>query len=212
MDCRHRLTTGMALLGLSIDQRAERLLDYLQLIERWNRVYNLTAIRDPVAMVDRHLLDCLAILAHLPPGAIADLGAGAGLPGLIIAIWEPQRSVTLIESNGKKARFMRLVARELRLDRVEVLQQRAEAVQLQQPLPLITARACATLADLIRLGGHLLADNGHLLAMKGRYPDQELAQLPAGWRLAASHRLSVPDVDEERHLLDVARDVADGSV
>ncbi len=195
----------MAQLGLSVDQRVDQLLAYLSLIERWNRVYNLTAIREPMAMVDRHLLDCLAILPHLPPGEIADLGAGAGLPGLIIAIWDQQRPVVLIESNGKKARFMRLVARELGLTQVEVLQQRAEAVQLDRTLPLITARACASLADLLALGSHLLTDHGHLLAMKGRYPEQELAQLPEGWRLAACHRLSVPNVDEERHLLDVER-------
>ena len=205
MDLKQRLISGMQQLQLPIDQRVDQLLAYLDLIARWNRVYNLTAIREPLAMVDRHLLDCLAILPHLPPGAIADLGAGAGLPGLIIAIWDPERAVLLIESNGKKARFMRQVARELGLARIEVRQERAEAVKLAQPLPLLTARACATLADLLSLGGHLLSDDGHLLAMKGRYPEDELAQLPSGWRLAASHRLTVPNVEEERHLLDVVR-------
>lgn len=206
MELKQRLGSGMQQLGLPVDDRVDQLLTYLELIERWNRVYNLTAIREPLAMVDRHLLDCLAVLPHLPDGALADIGAGAGLPGLVIAIWDPSRAVVLIESNGKKARFMRLVVRELHLDQVDVQQQRAEAVRLPKALPLLTARACASLADLLRLGGHLLAADGHLLAMKGRYPEDELAELPAGWRLCTSHRLTVPFVDEDRHLLDIARD------
>ncbi len=202
---KERLSAGMSQLGLPIDARADQLLSYQQLIERWNRVYNLTAIREPMAMVDRHLLDSLVLIAHLPPGDLADLGAGAGLPGLVVAIWEPSRRVVLIESNGKKARFMSLVARELGLERVEVRQERAESVKLDAPLPLVTARACASLAGLLKIGGHLLSPDGHLLAMKGRYPNDEIAELPTGWKLLASHRLTVPFVSEERHLLDIVR-------
>ena len=199
------LCDGMEVLGLAVDTRVEQLLAYLDLIERWNRVYNLTAIRDREAAVVRHLLDSLAVLPHLPPGRVADLGSGAGLPGIVYAIWSPQRSVALVESNLKKARFLRQVARELGLSAVEVHQARAEALQLSPACDWLSARACASLADLLHLGGRWLAPDGRLLAMKGRYPVDEIAALPAGWQLIAVHRLQVPFLNEERHLVDVAR-------
>ncbi len=203
------LRDGLTALGLAVDGRADQLLAHLDLIERWNRVYNLTAIRGREAGVVRHLLDSLAVLPHLPEGRTADLGSGAGLPGIVFAIWAPERPVVLVESNMKKARFLRLVARELGLSRVEVQHARAEALELDPPCDWLTARACASLADLIRLGGRWLRPAGRLLAMKGRYPAEEIAQLPTEWQLVASHRLQVPFLDEERHLVEVARKAPD---
>lgn len=202
---RERLQQGLKQLHLPVDERCEQLLAYLQLLLRWNQVYNLSAIRQADAAVVRHLLDCLAILPHVPAGRLADLGSGAGLPGLVLAIWEPQRSVVLVESNLKKARFLRLVARELALPAVEVCQQRAEDLALQPGCEWLTARACARLAQLLAWGGRWLQPRGRLLAMKGREPAEEIAELPAGWRVHAVHRLRVPFLDEERHLVEVGR-------
>lgn len=207
----HLLREGMELLGLAVDARVERLLAYLDLIERWNRVYNLTSIREREAAVVRHLLDSLAVLPHLPAGRVADLGSGAGLPGIVFAIWSAERSVALVESNLKKARFLRQVARELALPTVEVHQVRAEALALEPACDWLSARACASLAELLRLGGRWLKPGGRLLAMKGRYPTDEVAALPPGWQLAATHRLQVPFLNEERHLLEVARNPAPGT-
>ncbi|MCB1627345.1 MAG: 16S rRNA (guanine(527)-N(7))-methyltransferase RsmG [Xanthomonadales bacterium] len=202
---KERLQSGMRQLGLPLDERVDRLLIYLDLLQRWNRVYNLSAIRAADAAVVRHLLDCLAIVPFVPDGRVADLGSGAGLPGLVLAIWSPQRSVVLVESNGKKARFLRLAARELRLDGVEVIQQRAEAVELLPPCRWLTARACARLAELLHWGGRWLETDGRLLAMKGRRSDEEIAELPPGWTVHAVHRLTVPFLDEERHLIEIGR-------
>jgi 16S rRNA (guanine527-N7)-methyltransferase len=199
------LRDGMTALGLEVDARASQLLAYLELIERWNRVYNLTAIRGREAGVVRHLLDSLAVLPHLPAGRVADLGSGAGLPGIVFAIWAPLRSVVLVESNMKKARFLRLVARELGLAGVEVVQARAETLSLQPPCDWLSARACASLPELLRLGGRWLRPGGRLLAMKGRYPTDEIALLPPEWRMVTAHRLQVPFLDEERHLIEVGR-------
>jgi 16S rRNA (guanine527-N7)-methyltransferase len=195
----------MQALGLAADATVARLLAYLDLIERWNRVYNLTAIRDREAAVIRHLLDSLAVLPHLPAGRVADLGSGAGLPGIVFAICSPQRSVALGESNMKKARFLRQVARELELPAVEVHHHRAEALELEPACDWLSARACASLADLLALGGRWLAPGGRLLAMKGRYPTDEIAALPPGWQLHGVRRLQVPFLDEERHLVEVSR-------
>jgi 16S rRNA (guanine527-N7)-methyltransferase len=197
---RTQLLDGIAALGLTLPADAPaRLLDYLALLQRWNAAYNLTAVRDPAQMVTRHLLDSLAIAPFVQGDTLADLGSGAGLPGIPLAIAAPQRVVTLVDTNGKKARFLREAARTLDLANVRVAQQRVEDVAGR--FDCITARAFASLADMLAWGGHLLADNGRWLAMKGRYPDDELAALPPGFRLRAAHRLRVPGLDAERHLL-----------
>ncbi len=201
---RTQLLDGIAALGLTLPADAPaRLLDYLALLQRWNGAYNLTAVRDPAQMVTRHLLDSLAIAPFVQGDTLADLGSGAGLPGIPLAIAAPQRTVTLVDTNGKKARFLREAARTLDLANVRVAQQRVEDVTGR--FDCITARAFASLADMLAWGGHLLADNGRWLAMKGRYPDDELAALPPGFRLRSAHRLQVPGLDAERHLLTLAR-------
>ncbi|MFZ5656543.1 MAG: 16S rRNA (guanine(527)-N(7))-methyltransferase RsmG [Pseudomonadota bacterium] len=209
-DLRPMLESGLAALGLDAGH-APKLLDYLALLVRWNATYNLTAIRDPREMVVKHLLDSLAMHRFVDPlvesgGALADLGTGAGLPGIPLAIVKPGLKVTLVESAGKKARFMRQAIRELGLADVRVAESRIEALDEPGAYAAITARALATIPLILELGGHLLAEDGVLLAMKGVHPADELAQLPPGWRLRASHALDVPGLGAERHLVVVGRE------
>jgi len=201
---RQRLDEGLDALGLD-RALAAPLLDYLALLLRWNRTYNLTAIRDPEEMVTRHLLDSLAMHAYVRPGALADLGTGPGLPGIPLAIVRPDLQVTLVESNGKKARFLREAVRHLGLGNARVAEARAEAVVEPGAYAQITARALDTLAGILAVGGHLLAPRGRLLAMKGVNPVEEIAALPAGWAALAVHPLAVPGLDAERHLVEVGR-------
>lgn len=181
---------------------APPLARYLALLLRWNATYNLTAIRDPREMVTKHLLDSLAMapfVASVP--TLADLGTGPGLPGIPLAIAVPGLRVTLVESNGKKARFMREAIRQLGLGNAEVAESRIEALDRPGEFMAITARALATLPQILGLGGHLLAPGGVLLAMKGTRPDDEIAGLPAGWMLRDIHPLTVPGLGAERHLV-----------
>jgi len=195
----HRLEQGMAALGLSLPEGAvPRLLDYLDLLVRWNAAYNLTAVRDPAEMVTRHLLDSLAILPYVTGTTLADLGTGPGLPGVVLAIAAPGRQITLVDSNGKKVRFLREAIRTLKLDAVQAVQSRVE--DLEGSFDCVTARAFATLGDMLGWGGHLLAPGGRWLAMKGRRPDDELAALPNGFALESLHALVVPGTEGERHL------------
>ena len=200
------LRAGLAALALP-GELAPPLLAYLDLLARWNRSYNLTAVRDPREMVSRHLLDSLAMHPYLDGIAtLADLGTGPGLPGIPLAIARPGLRVTLVESNGKKARFLREAVRTLGLGNAEVAESRIEALDQPGAFAAITARALATLPQILAFGGHLLAPEGQLLAMKGARPDAEIAALPRGWRLAAVHRLTVPGLAGERHLAVVGRE------
>ena len=203
---RPELAAGLEALGLPA-ALATPLLAYLALLARWNATYNLTAIRDPRDMVAKHLLDSLAMQPFVRGlRTLADLGTGPGLPGIPLAIATPALQVTLVESNGKKARFLREATRQLGLGNVQVAESRIEAFQPGTHFDAITARALATLPLILELGGHLPGPGGRLLAMKGVVPDEEIATLPAGWRLAAVHPLRVPGLDAERHLVEVARD------
>lgn len=202
---RDDLDAGLAALRLD-PALAEPLARYLALMLRWNAAYNLTAIRDPREMVTKHLLDSLAMapfVAGLPN--LADLGTGPGLPGIPLAIATPGLRVTLVESNGKKARFMREALRTLGLGNAEVVESRIEALDRPGAFAAITARALATLPQILALGGHLLAPDGVLLAMKGARPDDEIAALPPGWAVRELRPLVVPGLDAERHLVAVAR-------
>ena len=195
------------LLALRLDPAlAEPLTRYLALLLRWNAAYNLTAIRDPREMVTKHLLDSLAMAPFVASvSTLADLGTGAGLPGIPLAIAMSGLRVTLVESNGKKARFMREAVRTLGLGNAEVAESRIEALNRPNEFMAITARALATLPQILNLGGHLLAADGVLLAMKGARPDDEIAALPAGWALREMHALTVPGLDAERHLVVIGR-------
>lgn len=203
---RAELDAGLRTQGLA-PTLADPLLTYLTLLLRWNKTYNLTAVRDPREMVVRHLLDSLAMVPHVDGLAtLADLGTGPGLPGIPLAIALPGLRVTLVESNGKKARFLREAVRQLKLTNAEVAESRIEAVDRPGAFDAITARALATLPDILAVGGHLpRMDGGRLLAMKGVHPVDEIAALPAGWRLDSVTPLQVPGLDAERHLVVVAR-------
>ena len=205
-DLRPDLEAGLRQLGLDA-ALAEPLLAYLALLARWNATYNLTAIRDPREMLVKHLLDSLAMHAHLDGiGNLADLGTGPGLPGIPLAIARPDLQVVLVESNGKKARFLREAVRTLGLGNAEVAESRIEALDRPGAFDAITARALATLPQILEFGGHLLAPGGKLLAMKGARPDEEIDALPRGWRLQTLHKLTVPGLEGERHLAVVGRD------
>ena len=197
---RKRLDAGLSALGIALDDRAiARLLDYVDLLERWNAAYNLTAVRDPAEMVTRHLVDSLAILPYVSGATLADLGSGAGLPGIPLAIAVPARETLLVDSNGKKARFLREAVRRLDLEHVRVAESRVEDVA--GTFECITARAFASLADMLGWGGHLLAPGGVWLAMKGRVDAAELDAVPAGFRVERIVALNVPGLDAERHLV-----------
>ena len=205
---RPELEAGLAQLSLD-PALAPPLLDYLALLARWNATYNLTAVRDPREMLSKHLLDSLAMQPFVRDIAtLADLGTGPGLPGIPLAIATPGLQVTLVESNGKKARFLREAVRTLKLGNARVAESRAEALDAPGAFDAITARALATLPDILAVGGHLPRPGGRLLAMKGAVPREEIAALPPGWRLEAVHPLAVPGLDGERHLIVAVRDGA----
>ncbi|SFR95515.1 16S rRNA (guanine527-N7)-methyltransferase [Dyella sp. OK004] len=199
-----QLERGIAALGLTLPEDVvPRLLDYQALLERWNAAYNLTAVRDPAEMVTRHLLDSLAILPYVQGDTLADLGTGPGLPGIPLAIAAPGRQILLVDSNGKKVRFLREAIRALKLEGVRAVQSRVEEVEGQ--FDCITARAFASLEDMLGWGGHLLAPHGIWLAMKGRQPDDELPGVPDGFAVRGVHALAVPGLEAERHLVVLGR-------
>jgi 16S rRNA (guanine527-N7)-methyltransferase len=207
---RQRLCAGLSALGLELDAKAiERLLAYIELLEHWNAAYNLTAVRDPLEMVTRHLLDSLAIAPHVCGATLADLGSGAGLPGIPLAIASPDRDILLVDSNGKKARFLREAVRRLALARASVAESRVEVVR--GTFDCITTRAFASLGDMLTRGGHLLARDGIWLAMKGQFPQDELTAMPTDFRVEDVLALRVPGLDADRHLVVIkhARDTAD---
>ncbi len=181
----------------------EAMIGYLQLLARWNRSFNLTAVRDPLEMVPRHLLDSLAVLPYLREGPVLDAGTGAGLPGIPLAIARPDLAFTLLDGNGKKTRFVRHAVLTLGLENVAVVQDRLEAYRPGQKFATIVARALAATADLARASRHLCADGGTLLAMKGRTADEETAALDDPAAVIAVHPLSVPFLDGERTLIEI---------
>lgn len=196
---REQLLQGVANLSLSVaDPQIDTLLQFIRLITKWNKAYNLTAVRDPLDMVSLHLLDSLAILPHVKPDRIADIGTGAGLPGIPLAICMPDCHFTLVDSNSKKTRFVQQAVMELKLKNVEVLHSRVELLKPEILFSTVMSRAFASLNDILQLTEHLLADDGLLLAMKGQVPEQELAQLNPNYNVIS---LKVPGVAAERCLI-----------
>lgn len=182
----------------------ERLLGYLGLLARWNRAYNLTAVRDPDVMVRRQLLDSLSILPWLDQGPVLDVGTGAGLPGIPLSILRSELNFSLLDSNGKKTRFLSQVTGELGLANVEVIRHRAEQLERPQHYARITSRAFATLAEMVEKTAQLLAPGGCWLAMKGTRPNKEQAELPAGLAVKTV-ALQVPGEVGQRHLVILRR-------
>jgi len=201
--CRERLREGMRRLGLSPDaQQEQRLLQFLALLAKWNRAYNLTAVRDPLEMVGRHLLDSLAVLPHLTGRRCLDMGTGPGLPGIPLAIMRPDTQFVLLDSNGKKIRFVRQAVLELGLDNVTAEQQRVEAYRSDPGFDTLTARAFADLPQMLELTAHLRGPGSRLLAMKSEKAEAELAALDPGVA-ARIIPLEVPFTQGVRCLIEV---------
>ena len=197
------LHTGLLeLTGQAPDPRQEAtLLSYLALLERWNKTYNLTAIKDPMQMVTRHLLDSLSVARWIRGGRLLDAGTGAGLPGIPLAITKPGLEVTLLDSSGKKIRFLNHVRRELGLENTEPVQERLESYSVENRFEAIISRAFTDLASFARAARHLAVAPSRLLAMKGRYPQSELTDLPGWIRIDSVEKLTVPGLQEDRHLV-----------
>lgn len=196
------LQQGLTALRLKLPpQEVKRLLDYLALLAKWNKVYNLTALREPQRMVSQHLLDCLAVVPHIEANHVLDVGSGAGLPGIPMAIACSNWRVTLIDSSHKKAAFLQQAAIELKLSNVTVCCERVEAWQPEQKFDLIISRAFSDLVEFVTLSKHLLHEGGSFAAMKGVYPQEEIAQLPSAYRLVRAIPLTIPGLKAQRHLV-----------
>lgn len=198
-----QLRTGADELGIAVtDAEHTALIGYLSLLQKWNKAYNLTAIRDEPGMVALHLLDSLAVHpAVKSANNIIDVGTGPGLPGMVLAIMNPEKRFTLLDSNGKKTRFMFQAKTSLGLDNVTIINDRVEAYHPPQPFDMVISRAFASLADMTSWCQHLRADKGCFLAMKGQYPQQEIDDLKGRFEVSQVTELRVPGVDGERHLL-----------
>ena len=204
------LVRGARQLGIPLDDRQQQLLlAYLALLIKWNKAYNLTAVRDPDEMVSRHLLDSLSVVPFVAERGDSwlDVGSGGGMPGIPLAIMFPERRFTLLDSNGKKTRFLVQVKLELKLDNLEVVHSRVEAYRPERPFDGISSRAFSSLQDFSDWTRHLGNADTQWLAMKGVHPDDELQALPADFRLSATHVLRVPGCQGQRHLLILRRSV-----
>lgn len=201
------------LLDHPLNREQEQLLTrYLKLLQKWNQAYNLTAVREPVEMIKKHIIDSLVVVPILDkdflrlemPPTLADVGSGAGLPGIPLAIVRPDWKITLIDSNGKKTGFLITVKRELGLENISIINARVESVS--QIFDAVICRAFASLKDIVDLTQNLCNEKSCLWAMKGKYPDEELRQLPKSYRVSASYALTAADTaDGQRHLLKIIR-------
>lgn len=210
MSLMSQLEEGLAVLGIDLSGAVQaKLLGYVALLKKWNRVYNLTAIRNESDMVTQHLLDSLSMLPAVPESALAgrrwaDVGSGAGLPGIPLALARPDLDMTLIEAVEKKSAFQRQAKIELGLSNIAVVSGRVEEVP-GGIFDAVVSRAFADLATFVNLAGHLLTHNGRLYAMKGLAAEDELSRLPAGWAVLDRARLNVPGLDAQRHLIVLER-------
>jgi 16S rRNA (guanine527-N7)-methyltransferase len=197
------LADGVKELGLALPAaRQEQLLDYLALLAKWNSVYNLTSLRDPMQMVTHHLLDSLAAVPAFEGAQnVLDVGAGGGLPGIVLAIARPDMKVSLVDTVHKKTAFLTQVKAELGLANVTVYTARVEQLQAPGKFDVITSRAFADLSDFVNWSGHLLQDGGRFIALKGVAPLDEQQRLPDEWKVSESRALQVPRLGAERHLV-----------
>jgi 16S rRNA (guanine527-N7)-methyltransferase len=206
VDLKTQLEQGCQALSIDLSPNQQQLLlDYVALMAKWNKVYNLTSVREPAEMLARHIIDSLAILPYLNAPSLLDVGTGGGLPGIPAAIARPDCAVTLLDSNSKKTRFLQQVKAELGLSNVTVVHGRVEQVSLPQ-FAIITARAFASIDDIIRLAGQHCQPHGELVLMKGVYPEQELLFDSQSFRLRDVVSLTVPACDGERHLVRLIKD------
>ncbi|WP_043319862.1 16S rRNA (guanine(527)-N(7))-methyltransferase RsmG [Microbulbifer sp. HZ11] len=209
---RTRLQQAAAQLDLDLtDAQQDKLLAYLDLFARWNAAYNLSAVRDPAEMLERHIVDSLSVVNLCGTSAedqspLIDVGSGGGLPGIPLAIIHPERPISLLDSNGKKSRFQFQVASQLKLANINVVNQRVEAYEPQNLYAGVVSRAFASLQDMVSGSEHLLAPGGRFYAMKGKIPEDELSALPKGIKVEQLHPLRVPGCDAERHLIVLQRE------
>lgn len=200
------LQAGIAAQDLPVEASARAaMLQYLGLLQRWNKAYNLTSIKDPLQMLSYHLLDSLSIGPYLQGRAFIDVGTGAGLPGIPLAVTHPDKTFTLLDSNGKKIRFLFQIKTALQLGNVKELQGRVEEYKPERRYDGVISRAFASLTDMIEGSQHLLTPGGCFYAMKGRYPDKELSELPKGYKVDQAIELEVPTLDQQRHLIIVKK-------
>ncbi|ASU41093.1 16S rRNA (guanine(527)-N(7))-methyltransferase RsmG [Herbaspirillum sp. meg3] len=205
------LSVGADALGLALSAgQQQKLLAYLALMAKWNRTYNLTALRDPAQMMTHHLLDSLAVVKAFDGATnVLDVGAGGGLPGIVLAIWaaeaQPAMRVSMIDTVHKKTAFLTQAKAELQLSNVSVYTARVEQLQVEQLFDVITSRAFAELNDFVNWSNHLLQPGGHYIALKGVMPQDEISRLPEGWKVARTEALQVPGLDAERHLIFIER-------
>ncbi|MCE9632893.1 MAG: 16S rRNA (guanine(527)-N(7))-methyltransferase RsmG [Methylophilales bacterium] len=204
IDLSEKLSNGLATLGLKLSpETQQKMLDYLALLAKWNKVHNLTAVRELDDMVTLHLLDSLAVLPHLTASNVLDVGSGGGLPGIPLALALPELQVTVVDSSHKKATFLRQAKAELGLDNVQVVCERVEAYQPEIKFHTIISRAFSDVSEFVRLTQHLLEQNGMWLAMKGVYPYDELAQTTDV--TSTVQLLTIPGLDAQRHLVKLNR-------
>ena len=200
------LLDGLNQLNLtqSLDEYQQmKLIKYVELLNKWNKTYNLTSVRKPEQMVSRHLLDSLAICPYIRGKRILDVGTGAGLPGIPLAVSFPSLHFTLLDSNNKKTRFVTQAISELELSNVDVVQSRVEDAQFAEPFDVIITRAYSAIGDMLKQTAHLLAEDGCFLAMKGINPVAEIDELPENFLLKENYVINVPGLDESRHLLEI---------
>jgi len=202
MSLDEKLASGLEQMGLSLStEQQDRLLDYIALLQKWNKVYNLTAVREPENMLYQHLLDSLAVLPYVGTGRLLDVGSGAGLPGIPLAVVKPELQISLLDSNHKKTTFLRQACIELGLSNVAVECVRVDIFTPQQSFDTVISRAFSDLSEFVRLSARLCRSGGTLLAMKGVYPHDELAQLPAEYQQVEVVALNVPGLEAQRHLV-----------
>ncbi|ADD75186.1 16S rRNA (guanine527-N7)-methyltransferase [Pantoea sp. PA1] len=202
----NKLTSLLQAAKISLsDQQKQQLVAYVGLLDKWNKAYNLTSVRDPQQMLVRHILDSIVVAPHLQGSRFIDVGTGPGLPGIPLAIVMPEAHFTLLDSLGKRVRFLRQVQHELGLTNIEPVQSRVEAFPSEPPFDGVISRAFASLEDMVSWCHHLPAENGRFYALKGVRPDEEIASLPAGYALDKVISLHVPQLEGERHLVIVAR-------
>ncbi|MFD2645943.1 16S rRNA (guanine(527)-N(7))-methyltransferase RsmG [Pseudomonas japonica] len=200
------LSTGARQLGLELTgEQLEQLLAYLALLIKWNKAYNLTAVRDPDEMVSRHLLDSLSVMAFIHGPRWLDVGSGGGMPGIPLSILHPDKQVTVLDSNGKKTRFLTQVKLELKLDNLTVIHKRVEEFQPAQPFTGIISRAFSSMENFTNWTRHLGDSQTQWLAMKGLHPADELVALPADFKVDSEQALTVPGCQGQRHLLILRR-------
>ena len=201
------LELGIRSLGLNCSSRQiEKLLAYLEMLQRWNKAYNLTAIRQPIQMVRLHLLDSLAIHPYIQGVKnIIDVGTGPGLPGIPLAILNPDINFTLLDSNGKKTRFLFQAINDLSLANAKEINHRVEKYQSEQSFDIVVSRAFSSISDMLTQCDHLVSDSGCFLAMKGKKPDSELSQITKDYKVVDLSQINVPQVDSERHLIKIIK-------